>query len=202
MAGVPTALMATLQAGTKCLAFASAASQQLFNRDRQVPHALAGCVIDGICNRRCDRYRSELSQTFCADWTGFLIEVTHEQDVEFRDIRTSRHQVAGVITIDEATQGRIRFGLFHQGLADTPYNSADRLAARGLRIDHSTTVVGAYKTIQTHQTKVRVNANFGEDRGEAEGGFRSLGAGIVVSFTGQRGDIVPGEQIVVAHRLP
>src|SRR5437773_9388904 len=84
--------------------------------DRQVPHALTGCVIDSIRNSRCDRYRSELSQTFSADWTGFLIEVADEQNVEFWDIRTSRHQVAGVIAIDEAAHGRIGFRLFHQGL--------------------------------------------------------------------------------------
>ena len=92
--------------------------------------------------------------------------------------------------------------MFHQGLADTPDNSADRLAARGLRIDHSATVVRAYKTVQTHEPKVGINTNFGEDGGEAEGRFRSLGAGVVLSLTGQRGDIIASEQILVGHNLP
>ena len=44
--------------------------------------------------------------------------------------------------------------------------SPDHLPARSLRIDHSATVVRAYKAVKTHEPKVGIDANVEENRGE------------------------------------
>src|SRR5260370_29098407 len=165
-------------------------SQQLLNGDRQVPHSLPCGVIHGICDGRRYGYRSEFTQTLCADRARFVIELAHEQDVEFRNIRTGRHEVTRVIAVDEASSSRISFRLLHQGLADTPDNSANRLAACSLGIDDLAAVVGAHKAVHTHEPEVRINAYLGEDRREAESGFRSFGTRVVVSLTGQGGQVI------------
>jgi hypothetical protein len=56
----------------------------------------------------------------------------------------------------------------NRGLAHSPNNPVERQAARRLGIDDAAGVIGAHKTAETHQPEVRVNAYFGEYRGEAD----------------------------------
>ena len=103
-----------------CLCLRPRASEQFFKRDRQIAHALAGRVIDGIGNRGRYRDRCQLAKALRAEWARLVIEVTDEQDVELRDVGIRRHKISRVIAVQETARHRIGLRLLEEGLSDAP----------------------------------------------------------------------------------
>src|SRR5439155_10345 len=143
-------------------------SQKLFHRDRQVTHSLARRVIHGIGDRRRHRHGGELPEALGSERARFLVELANEERLELRDIRIRRDEVAGIVAVEEAAQGRIGLRLLKQRLPDAPDDPADGLTASRLGIDDAAGVVRADEAVQAHQAKIGVDAYFGEHGGEAE----------------------------------
>src|ERR1700730_11124451 len=124
-------------------------SQQLFYRDRQIAYALVGRVGDSGGDRPRDRTGRQLPEALCAERTRFLVEVTHEDGIQLRDIGISRHQIAGVVAVEEAAGCWVGFRLLEQCLPNTPGDAADRLASRGLGVDDAAGVIGPKGAAET-----------------------------------------------------
>src|SRR5207302_2414803 len=87
-------------------------SQQLLDRDRQIAHSFAGRVIDGITDCWRNRYRGKFAQALGAYWARFAVELTNEDNVKLWNVCRSRHEVAGIVSVEESTQRGVSFGLF------------------------------------------------------------------------------------------
>src|SRR5205807_10127556 len=120
------------------------------------------------------------------------------KDVEIRDFRRGRHEIAGIFAVEEAALRRISFRLLKQGLSDAPGDPADGLAACGLWIDDPAAVIGTHKTVQSDEPKFGIHVHLGEYCGEAEGGLRSFCRRIIVSIARQRGKVIPREQLAIS----
>src|SRR6266571_4478188 len=173
-------------------------SQQLLNRDRQIAHSLAGRVIDGISDCWRNRYRGKFAQALGANWARFPVELTNEDNVKLWNVCRSRHEVAGIVSVKESTQRGVSFGLFKQGLSDTPNDSPDGLAARYLWIDDLAAVVGSDKSPQAHDTEIGIDDYFDEHRRKAKNRLRSFRAWVVVSIGRQRRKVVSRQQLDIA----
>src|SRR5882762_1847437 len=68
--------------------------QESVQRDRQFPNSFASRVIDSVRDCGRDRYARELAHALDADWARLVVEFTHEQDVELRDVRVRRDEVS------------------------------------------------------------------------------------------------------------
>ena len=82
----------------------TSASQQLFDCDRQVAYSLAGRVIDGVRDRGRHGHGGQLAEALCAQRACFLVELADEQDVELGDVGVGRHEIAGIVAVEEAAQ--------------------------------------------------------------------------------------------------
>ena len=142
-------------------------------------------MIYGIGNRGCDRYRSKLSQALYANRARLFVELTYEEDVELWDIRRRRHEVTGIVSIEEAAHRRIGFRVLKEGLSDTPGDTADGLAARGFGVDDPAAVVGANVAVKVHKSKVGVDAYFGEYSREAKDRLWSFRDRVIVPVARQ-----------------
>ena len=81
-------------------------------------------MINGIGNCRPHGECGQLAQALRAERTRFLIERTHEQDLELRDFRIRRQEVAGIVAVYELTRRWIDLRLLQEGLARTPDRSS------------------------------------------------------------------------------
>jgi len=162
--------------------------QEFVQRDRQFPNAFAGRVVDGVRNCRRDRYCREFAHTLHADWACLVVEFTHEQDVELRDVRVRWDEVPGEVTVHKSSHHWISVGLLEQRLADAPDHPSDGLASSRFWIDDPAGIVGAYETVQADQTEIRIYPYFCKDRREAKDRLRAFVFfdRVVVSIPNQR----------------
>jgi hypothetical protein len=59
-------------------------------------------VIHGIGDRGRHRDSGQLAEALGTERAGFLIELDDEEGLEPRDIRVRRHEVAGIVSVEEA----------------------------------------------------------------------------------------------------
>ena len=98
------------------------------------------------------------------------------------DVGVDGDVVFGEVFVDGAAVGGIDEGLFVEGHADSPDDSAYELVGAGLCVDEGADVVGADHAADLHHVGVGVDGDFGEDgspgvRGEGVAVFGELGGG-------------------------
>src|SRR3954452_7651518 len=99
--------------------------------NRQVAHALAGRVIDGIGDRRCDPDHCNLSEAFHARAVELRIRLVDELDLDRADVGVHRNDILGEIGIQKTAIARVDFAYLPQRRADAPHDPASYLTRSG-----------------------------------------------------------------------
>ena len=151
-------------------------------RDGKVADAFAGGVVDGVRDGGGGAGDADLSDAPRSEGVELVVGNADDGDVDLVDVGVDRDVVFGEVFVDGAAVGGVDEGLFQEGHAYSPDDSADELVGACLCVDEGAYVVGADHAADLHHVSVDVDGDFGEDgspgvRGEGVPVFGHLGGG-------------------------
>src|SRR3984885_3303032 len=147
----------------------SRVQEEVLDLDRQPTYPPADRVVDGIGNGRSDPDNAQLARSLCAERVDMRIRDVEEMHVDVGDVGVGGHEVAGKVGRDELVQMRMHWALFQERHSDAPRDAADRLAARGLRVEHGANVVHAECARNPHDAEILIDTHLDELCAEVQG---------------------------------
>jgi hypothetical protein len=94
------------------------------------------------------------------------IHFIHPERLNLGHVGVHRNVIFGEVIVDKPAEARVHDGILVQGEPDAPDHAADKLAARGARVDDAAGPERADHAGDAHLAERRVDANLGELRSE------------------------------------
>src|SRR5207253_4392082 len=139
-----------------------------FGGDREFADAPAGCVEDGIGDRGCSADLADLTDTFHPERIDAAVFDFDELDPDLGSVGVDGDEILAKTDRSPAPVPGIHRVALQQGLAQTPEHPAHELAARELRIEHSSGGEDAEHAPDTYEAQIRIDGDLRELRTERQ----------------------------------
>ena len=130
--------------------------------DRQVAHALAGGVEDGVGDRRRGADDPDLADALRPHRVELVVVLLDPRGVDVLDVRADRHVVLGEVVVEVVAELAVHDALLVQRHREAHGHAADELRARRLRVDDAADAEDAEHPREADLAAVDVDADLDE----------------------------------------
>src|SRR5919198_6294126 len=120
------------------------ALDEIVELDRETTHALARRVVDAVGDGARDAGDADFADAARTGRVEVRVVLIAEADVDRADVGVDRHVILGKVGVDNPSVARIDMRFLEKRHAHAPYDAADQLASRELRVHQATDAVGPH----------------------------------------------------------
>ena len=136
--------------------------QKIFDANGQFAHANAGCVVNGVGNRRSHARHADFADAAGTVFVHDVVGVIEKSHVLLGQIRASGHEVIGKAAVDGLASTMVVDGVFKQRLAEAHDGGSENLVGAGSFIDDAAAIENGNDAADPEPRDVRLPLNFRE----------------------------------------